>query len=605
MVDADLSGYSPLGGLVGWNEGTVDNSYATGNVSGTNGKTGGLVGYNYQGTVSNSYATGDLSGVHRVGGLVGYNVGGTVLNSYATGTANGESYVGGLVGDDAGGGSTVKNSFWVIITSGTDTSDGGTGKTTTEMKDVTTYTYTGTEGLDEPWNFVGNPNDDERDEDIWHIDDDEEINEGYPFFTWEDVDVELYELTVKVEGEGITDPLEGTHTYEKGTEVTVTATPDNMEWSFDEWTGDYEGTDNPTSITMDEDKVITAHFEKDMFTLVIVTEGGGSTFPPEGAHIYDRGTEVAVMAWAHKGWYFVEWTGDVPPEKSEIEITVTMNKNRDITAHFEEEDKPSFFEVDIANYDDEVVEGEKITVEYTVENIGELEGTQDILFYVDGTEIASESITLGSDEVSETKEFVWETEDGDAGEYTLRVESEDESEEVTVTVEETETHTLKIEVADVGDYSITSHDKEPTQNIYTFNDGENVTISYIATRGINFQHWEIDGEEIDNGTVEIEMTENKTLTLYAERAREDDDGIPRWILPLVAVVIALVLVVFFMKRKKDEDDEEDMSFEDLTAQQAPPPSAREETRTCPGCGQKLRYIEEYERWWCERCEEYR
>ncbi len=41
--------------------------------------------------------------------------------------------------------------------------------------------------------------------------------------------------------------------------VQLTATAESG-WSFSHWSGDYTGSDNPTSITMDADKTITAHF---------------------------------------------------------------------------------------------------------------------------------------------------------------------------------------------------------------------------------------------------------------------------------------------------------------------------------------------------------
>ena len=107
ILYADINSYkSFVGSLVGTNEGTVSNSYSTGNVSGDN-RVGGLVGRNY-GTVSNSYSTGNVSGEVEVSGLVGRNYG-TVSNSYSTGNVSGESYVGGLIGYNYD--STVSNSY--------------------------------------------------------------------------------------------------------------------------------------------------------------------------------------------------------------------------------------------------------------------------------------------------------------------------------------------------------------------------------------------------------------------------------------------------------------------------------------------------------------
>ncbi|MDP2145060.1 MAG: GLUG motif-containing protein, partial [Gallionella sp.] len=102
-----------IGGLVGNNSyGTINTSYTTGNVSGTN-YVGGLVGNNSYGTINTSYTTGNVSGNQRIGGLVGYSYG-TVNNSYhTTGSVTGASYVGGLVGSNYG---TVTNSFYEVDT---------------------------------------------------------------------------------------------------------------------------------------------------------------------------------------------------------------------------------------------------------------------------------------------------------------------------------------------------------------------------------------------------------------------------------------------------------------------------------------------------------
>jgi len=111
------------------------------------GAVGGLVGFN-RGTVSDSYATGNVTGNSPVGGLVGDNrgtVSNFVSNSYATGKVTGIENVGGLVGVHHA--HNVSNSFWDIETSGQTTPDGGTGNTTAEMQDITTF-------LDADWDIV-------------------------------------------------------------------------------------------------------------------------------------------------------------------------------------------------------------------------------------------------------------------------------------------------------------------------------------------------------------------------------------------------------------------------------------------------------------------
>lgn len=173
------------GGLLGQNRGVLHHSSATGDVNSPS-RAGGLVGYNYKhttnlGLITNCYATGNVNGTLRIGGLVGEHIG-DVFNSYSTGKVLGDELVGGLIGDYGAGAGNTENSFWNVESSGMDTSNGGTGKNTVEMMDVATYTDLSTQGLDEPWDFVGDPNDDTGPEDIWNID--ENFNRGYPFMNW-------------------------------------------------------------------------------------------------------------------------------------------------------------------------------------------------------------------------------------------------------------------------------------------------------------------------------------------------------------------------------------------------------------------------------------
>ncbi len=99
----------------------------------------GLFGYTNNASMSNlGLIDFDIKGKKYVGGLVGYQDYGTVNSSYSTGAVSGNSSVGGLVGYQGGG--TVNNCFWDTQTSGQNTSDGGTGKTTAQMKTQSTFT---------------------------------------------------------------------------------------------------------------------------------------------------------------------------------------------------------------------------------------------------------------------------------------------------------------------------------------------------------------------------------------------------------------------------------------------------------------------------------
>ena len=100
LMGGSVTGDTNVGGLVGWSNGTITNSYATGSATNSGYYLGGLVGRNNSGTISNSYTTGNVNGNWYVGALVGGNYGVTsmISNSYATGSASGSFAAGGLVG---------------------------------------------------------------------------------------------------------------------------------------------------------------------------------------------------------------------------------------------------------------------------------------------------------------------------------------------------------------------------------------------------------------------------------------------------------------------------------------------------------------------------
>ena len=112
------------GGVCGWNTGTIQNCYNTGEVSGTGTSSyghvyaGGVCGWN-TGTIENCYNTGDVSGTGTssygyvyAGGVCGWNTG-TIENCYNTGEVSGTGtssygyvYAGGVCGWNEG---TIEN----------------------------------------------------------------------------------------------------------------------------------------------------------------------------------------------------------------------------------------------------------------------------------------------------------------------------------------------------------------------------------------------------------------------------------------------------------------------------------------------------------------
>jgi len=126
LEDVSVNANTHVGALVGFNEGTISNSFVTGSVSGVN-SVGGLVGFNsYYAPISNSYAEAVVEAVTRgAGGLVGSNDG-NISGSYARGSQSGGSYIGGLVGWNYGNG-VIRDSYASGSGSGNDTIGGLVG----------------------------------------------------------------------------------------------------------------------------------------------------------------------------------------------------------------------------------------------------------------------------------------------------------------------------------------------------------------------------------------------------------------------------------------------------------------------------------------------
>ena len=150
----------------------------------------------------------------------------------------------------------------------------------------------------------------------------------------------LHDLTASsTAGGSVSDPGEGTYTYDEGTVVDLVATPDEG-YRFDEWTGSVGTVANvhsaTTTITMNGGYSVTAEFVKTYDLTTSSTSGGSVTTPGEGTYTYDQGTAVDLVATPNAGYRFDEWTGEVSgvADINDPTTTVTMNGDYSITADF-------------------------------------------------------------------------------------------------------------------------------------------------------------------------------------------------------------------------------------------------------------------------------
>ncbi|MHC4545655.1 MAG: GLUG motif-containing protein [Planctomycetota bacterium] len=210
-----------VGGLVGYNENSIVDCYTSGNVTGSDlfSYVGGLCGKSTgpdhgtgQSRIQNCFSKATVKGNETVGGLIGHS-GAIVTGCYSNGTVIGrDGYcwdIGGLIGHIGGHGSTINcystgsvlgerasglvgynegavvGSYWDIETSGKTISDAGIGLTTVEMQMAITFLC---------WGY----------EPVWTID--EGID--YPRLVWENKPGELITVPSDLYGGGTGEPEE-------------------------------------------------------------------------------------------------------------------------------------------------------------------------------------------------------------------------------------------------------------------------------------------------------------------------------------------------------------------------------------------------------------
>jgi flagellin-like protein len=107
--------------------------------------------------------------------------------------------------------------------------------------------------------------------------------------------------------------------YAGGSAVLVTALPD-AGWSLQSWGGDLTGSTNPSVVSMDANKAVTATFSQDQYTVNIVASpaGKGTVAKSPDALTYVYNTVLTLTATdTQPGWKFAGWVSDT------VDITIT------------------------------------------------------------------------------------------------------------------------------------------------------------------------------------------------------------------------------------------------------------------------------------------
>ncbi|WP_238593253.1 COG1361 family protein [Natronobacterium lacisalsi] len=163
------------------------------------------------------------------------------------------------------------------------------------------------------------------------------------------------------------------------------------------------------------------------------------------------------------------------------------------------DDDPARFQVEITDTNSPINSGETFEVDATVSNVGDEDGTQDIVLEIDGEqEDVAEDIEIDANN-EEDLTLQWQTESGDAGEnIDAVVSSDDDSEVLDITIED-----------DVGDPSFGVTDIEPADDVQEFTftannlgNADTVTIDISdAENGVEYgdelEIYELEEQDID------------------------------------------------------------------------------------------------------------
>lgn len=142
----------------------------------------------------------------------------------------------------------------------------------------------------------------------------------------------VYTLTITVEpaaGGSVTADPGPPYNYNDVVTLTATANPG---YTFDHWSGDASGESPVTTVTMNGNKTVTAHFTQNSYRLTITIDGQGTVEKDPDQTDYTYGTLVELTAVAEVGWIFTHWSGDLNGTDNPGILNMTSDKA--VTAHF-------------------------------------------------------------------------------------------------------------------------------------------------------------------------------------------------------------------------------------------------------------------------------
>ncbi len=237
-------------------------------------------------------------------------------------------------------------------------------------------------------------------------------------------------------------------------------------------------------------------------TLDIGTTGQGEVDINPEYDYYRKGSKTTLTAQPEKGWYFQGWRGD--HSCTDKIVTITMDKDKEITAQFTEEKEDPYFKTNIISpkEGDYFYEGETVQVYHSVKNTGEIKDTQKIQFRINSQFEDKKYLTIKPGE-TKYRTFTWTAE---KGYHELKVKSEDHQDTVGINVKEEPPEYKELKINKEGNGTT-----QPKPGTHIYEKGEKVEVEATPEEGWYFEEWSGDHSCGDKKII-IEMNEDKEIT---------------------------------------------------------------------------------------------
>ena len=138
----------------------------------------------------------------------------------------------------------------------------------------------------------------------------------------------LYTVTTNVNAPAMGAVAGNVGTYEAGATAILTAEP-NEGHSFVNWTvGEETLTDNPLSLVVNSDLVVTANFAVNKYNVTVVADPVRGEVSGAGEYAYN--TTATLIATATEGYEFISWSNN----SKDNPLTITVTEDTELTANF-------------------------------------------------------------------------------------------------------------------------------------------------------------------------------------------------------------------------------------------------------------------------------